>query len=248
MPEPATSFESSLSDGLSDAVFSVAEVKGLPAPVRRYLQAAIAPGTPLMTSARLRMRGRIRIGRWLPFTAHQTLNPHRGFVWTARVAGVITGSDRYLDGAGAMSWKLAGLFRVAAAEGPDVSRSAAGRAAAEAVWLPTALLPRFGVTWSAEDAHHITAHYRIGTTAVDLHLTLDRQARIRSLVFERWGDPDRSGTWAPRPFGGEVTGYRTFAGLTIPSAGRFGWDWATERWSAGEFFRYEITGLNGPSE
>lgn len=246
MPEPSP-FERSLSDGPSDAVFGVAELKGLPAPVRRYLEAAIAPGTPLMTSARLRMRGRIRIGRWLPFTAHQTLNPHRGFVWTARVAGVISGSDRYADGAGRMSWKLGGLLSVAAGAGPDVSRSAAGRAAAEAVWLPTALLPRFGVTWSAEDADHITAHYRIGVTAVDLRLTLDPQGRVRSLVFERWGDPDRSGTWTQHPFGGEITGYRTFAGLAIPSAGRFGWDFATDRWSAGEFFRYEITELNGSS-
>jgi len=75
MPEPSSPSERSLSDGPSNAVFSDAALKGLQAPVQRYLQAATAPGTPLMTSARLRMRGRIRIGRWLPSTAHQTLNP-----------------------------------------------------------------------------------------------------------------------------------------------------------------------------
>jgi hypothetical protein len=78
------------------------------------------------------------------------LNPHHGFVWAARAAGVIAGSDRYLDGQGSldgqgrMDWKLLGLVTVAHADGQDVSRSAAGRAGAEAVWLPTALLPRFG--------------------------------------------------------------------------------------------------------
>jgi hypothetical protein len=40
-----------------------------------------------------------------------------------------------------------------------------------------------------------------------------------------------------------VTGYATFDGLTIPSAGRFGWHFGTERWPEGEFFRYQITGL-----
>ena len=129
--------------------FGPAELDGLPEPVRRHLTQAIAPGTPLHTSARLRMRGSIKVGRWLPFRARQVLSPQRGFVWTARAAGLIAGGDRYLDGAGAMRWKLAGLVTVAAGEGADISRSAAGRAGAEGIWLPTALLPRFGVRWSA---------------------------------------------------------------------------------------------------
>jgi hypothetical protein len=75
------------------ARFGAAELDGLPEPVRRHLTQAIAPGTPLATAARLRMRGRIKVGRWLPFRAHQVLNPHHGLVWTARAAGVIVGSD-----------------------------------------------------------------------------------------------------------------------------------------------------------
>ena len=43
------------------------ELDGLPEPVLRYLTAAVAPGTPLARTARIRMHGTIRIGRWLPF-------------------------------------------------------------------------------------------------------------------------------------------------------------------------------------
>ena len=53
-----------------------------------------------------------------------------------------------------------------------------------------------------------------------------------------------TGTWAWHPFGGEITGYATFDGVTIPSAGRVGWFFGTERWPAGEFFRYRITDLH----
>jgi len=99
--------------------FVAAELERLPEPARRHLAQAIAPGTPLVTSARLRMRGHIKVGRWLPFRAHQVLNPHNGFVWTARAAGIIVGSDRYLDGDGRLDWKLLGLLSVAhAASGP----------------------------------------------------------------------------------------------------------------------------------
>jgi hypothetical protein len=239
-------WENRLCDRPPPTLFSSAELDGLPDPVRRYLETAIAPGTPLARCVRLRMRGRIKVGRWLPFSARQVLNPHEGFVWSARAAGLITGSDRYLDGAGGQEWKLAGLVTVAHGDGPDVARSAAGRGGAEGIWVPTALLPRFGVSWSADEAR-LTARHRLGPVWVEINLDLDPQGRIRSVVFDRWGDPDKTGTWAWHPFGGEITGYRCFAGLTIPSAGTFGWHFGTDRWAAGEFFRYEITSLQIPA-
>ena len=58
--------------------FDPTETNGLPEPVRRYFLAAIAAGTPLATSARLRMRGHIKVGRWLPFRARQVAQPARG--------------------------------------------------------------------------------------------------------------------------------------------------------------------------
>jgi hypothetical protein len=225
------------------ARFGAAELEGLPDPVQRHLAQAIAPGTPLVTSARLRMRGHIKVGRWLPFRARQVLNPHHGFVWTARAAGIIAGSDRYLDGVGGMVWRLLGLLTVAHAEGPDVSQSAAGRAGAEAIWLPTALLPRFEVRWSAGSDGRVTAGFRVGDIPLELQLRLDAAGRIASLVFDRWGDPDNRGTFAQRRFGGEFTGYRSLQGLTIPSQGRLGWFYGQDRWPAGEFFRYQITDL-----
>jgi hypothetical protein len=225
--------------------FGPAELDGLPEPVRRHLAQAIAPGTPLHTAARLRMRGSIKVGRWLPFRARQVLSPQRGFVWTARAAGLIAGDDRYLDGAGALQWKLAGLVTVASGEGADISRSAAGRAGAEGVWLPTALLPRFGVRWSApagDAGNQVTAAFSVGETPVALELRLDPAGRIVSLAFDRWGDPDGHGFGWHR-FGGEITGWASFGGLTIPSAGRLGWHPGGDRFTEGEFFRYRITTL-----
>jgi hypothetical protein len=224
--------------------FTTSELDGLPEPVRRHLTQAIAPATPLATSARLRMRGHIKLGRWLPFRAHQVLNPHRGFVWAARTAGLISGSDRYLDRAGGQDWKLAGLVTVMHADGPDVSRAAAGRAGAEAIWVPTSLLPRFGVRWTTGGPDQVTAHYHLDEVPIQAHYRLDPDGRMRSFVFDRWGDPDESGTWAWHPFGGEITGWRTFEGVTIPSSGRVGWFFGTDRWPDGEFFRYQITNLH----
>jgi hypothetical protein len=241
--QPLLELEHRLLRSAEPGAFTSAELEGLPKPARRHLAQAIANGTPLATSARLRMRGHIKLGRWLPFRAHQVLDPHRGFVWAARTAGVITGFDRYVDGQGAQEWKLAGLVTVLRADGPDTSRSAAGRAGAEAIWVPTALLPRFGVRWTADDDDSVTAHYQIGGLPMKVHYRLDRDGRIVSFVFDRWGDPDGTGTWGWHPFGGQVTGYRSFGGLTIPGAGWVGWFFGTDRWPDSAFFRYRITDL-----
>ncbi|MFC3984517.1 DUF6544 family protein [Streptosporangium jomthongense] len=225
------------------AAFTAAEVAELPAPVRRHLVGAIAPGTPLAMAVRLRMRGSIKIRRWLPFRARQILAPHRGFVWTARVAALITGSDHYAAGHGGMDWKVAGLVPLVHAEEGDVSRSAAQRAGAEACWAPTALLPRFGATWWADDDTHIGVSHSVDGETVRTCYELTADGRIRSFVFDRWGDPDNTGSWGWHPFGGEITAWATFGGVTVPSAGRVGWFFGTGRWAEGEFFRYRITDL-----
>jgi hypothetical protein len=189
------------------------------------------------------MRGRIRIGRWVAFHAREVLNPHVGFVWAARAAGIITGSDRFLDDRGELDWRLAGLFRVAHEDGPDVSRSAAERAAAEAVWVPTALLPRFGVEWSASDNDNISARFRIAGYKVQAHYSLTATGLVRAVRFDRWGKPDPAGPYGLHAFGGDLTSHTTFDGLTIPGAGSLGWHYGTNEWRGGEFFRYRIADL-----
>jgi hypothetical protein len=68
--------------------------------------------------------------------------------------------------------------------------------------------------------------------------------RARYVHRRRTRRPARAGQAPPHPFGGEITGYATFDGLTIPSAGRVGWFFGTDRWPASEFFRYQITDLH----
>ena len=228
----------------ADGSYDPVELEELPDTVQRFLRTAIEPGTPRARTALIAMSGRLRIGRWLPFRAAEVLTPLRGFVWWARAAGIISGSDRYVDGVGELDWRLGGLVRVMHASGLDVSRSAAARAAAEAAWLPTTLLPRFGVEWAASDDAHIEARYAIDGQPMHVRYELTDDGHIRSVVFDRWGDPDGTGRCGLWPFGGEFTSHATFDGVTIPQAGRLGWHFGTDRWDEGEFFRYQITGLS----
>ncbi len=226
--------------------FSDAEAAGCDEPVRRYFQAAVTPGTRLARAARLRMRGSIKLAnRWVPFRSDELLAPLHGYYWPATVAGgLLRGSDDYDGTAASMVWRLLGLIPIIHASGPDVARSAAGRAVAEAIWLPTALLPRYGVDWRASDNEHLVADIPIGGERVALHITIGDDGLVRSDHLDRWNDPDGTGSFGWYPFGIEVGSSSTFpCGITMPATGVGGWNHGSDRWHEGEFFRYTISDL-----
>lgn len=226
----------------NEDTFDPDRLAGLPAAARRYLEHAIAPGTLLASAVRLRMHGRIKLQRWFPFRAEQVIRWDRGMIWraTVRTYGLpISGSDRFLDGEGALRWKLLGLLPVVTASGPDVARSAAGRVHAEAIWLPSVLC-REDVAWQEHDARHVRAHVSMHGYATDLDLTVDDRGRLEAIRMQRWGNPD-GGAFHDADFGGAVEEEATFGGYTIPRRVYIGWYFGSPRFEPeGAFFRATI--------
>jgi hypothetical protein len=219
----------------------ISRLAGLPEPARRYLEHAIAPGTPLASAVRLRMRGEIKLGRWLPYRADQVIHADRRFVWAATVSllgiPVIRGFDRLVDGCGEMRWKLLGVVPVMTASGPDITRAAAGRLAAESIWLPP-VLAGDDVRWTAVGGQHATAAFEQHPQAVEF--SIDEHGRLRSVRMQRWSNPG-GGAFRLVDFGGFLEDERTFDGYTIPSRVRVGWFFGSPRFEAeGEFFRATI--------
>ncbi|WP_019136155.1 DUF6544 family protein [Cellulomonas massiliensis] len=227
--------------GAPSGTFTPELVADLPAAARRWLRYSIAPGTPLHRSAVVTMEGEIRLGAWRPFRARQVLAPPDGFVWraTARVAGLpVTGFDRRSGGTGEMRWRLAGLVPVMTSDGPDVTRSAGGRLAAEGVCVPTT----FDLaSWSAgEDDGACRATWQVGAGTEHVDLRVDDEGRLLSVRIDRWGDPDGTG-WRRVPFGVTVEREATFHGVAVPAVYRAGWWAGTDQQDEGEFFRARVT-------
>ena len=77
-------------------------------------------------------------------------------VWRAvvRMYGIsIRGGDTFLDGEGALRWKLFGILPIVNASGPGITRSAAGRVNIESIWLPSVLCGD-DMLWTASDIYH----------------------------------------------------------------------------------------------
>lgn len=221
--------------------FTLDLLADLPEPARRWLAHSIAPGTPLWRSVELEMHGQLKIGAWRRFTATQVIAPPEGYIWAARASvwGLpVTGYDRLSAGTGEMRWRLLGVLPVVTADGPDVTRSAAGRLASEIALLPTAFR---AAAWRAGDTPDTAvATWQVGPETIDVALHVGPDGRLLDVLVQRWSDA--GGAFGTVPFGVTCEQERTFDGVTVPSVVRAGWWWGTPRAAEGEFFRAEVTG------
>ena len=188
------------------------------------------------------MHGEIKLKCWYPFSAEQVICWRRGFIWQAAVrmgALTIRGSDRYVDGYGAMRWKLFGLVPFITASGPDITRSAAGRVNLECAWLPSVLCGE-GISWSASDSSHIRASFKAHGERADVNFGIDETGAPKTLSAPRWGDPGGA-AFHYATFGGFAENEAIFGGYTVPTSFRAGWHFGSDRFEPeGEFFRATI--------
>jgi len=228
-------------DGPPAEPFDVAMLVDLPEPARRWLTRAIAPATPLARAVELTMHGEIRLGSWRNFTATQVAAPPASYIWAARASifGLpVIGYDRLSSGTAQMRWRLLSLIPVVTAQGPDITRSAAGRLASEFVMVPTTFRV---ATWRLGDCPDTAvATWRIGAEEVDVEAHVGPDGQLLDVLLQRWSNPGDA-PFGYHPFGVTVEAERTFAGITVPSTLRAGWWWGTDRQDEGEFFRARIT-------
>lgn len=221
----------------------------LPEVARRYFAHSLEDTARGFRRVRLQMHGEIRLkGTWRPFEATQVIHVPHGLIWQARTRlGLVsvTGSDRYIDGQGAMRWKLAGLIPLVN-EGPseDISRSTAGRLHAESIWLPSSLLRReagahFEPQADAPNELDVTLETYGHRSTMTMHL--DRSGAPLRLEMQRWGDARGDG-FGYYPFGAHIEEETTFQGCTIPTRLRVGWFVTPDGFAdEGEFWRATVT-------
>jgi hypothetical protein len=171
------------------------------------------------------MTGKIKIGLWLPFTAVQDCDG-RSFQWRARVGrGPLTPLevvDRYANGTGSVTGRVLGRYELFHHADEHVDRSAAARAALEAVFAPASLLPGRGVCWRAEDEEHIIASSYLEPEQIDVHMQIDPHGALCSVGAKRWGETGKH-AYGYLTFGGDMHAEQRFGDLVTPSYFTVGW-------------------------
>ena len=217
---------------VSPPVFSAKELVGLPAPVMRYFETVLTQGQSMVASARLRQTGRINMrdagNHWRHFSAVQRVVARRpGFDRDARIAiapGVsVRVHDAYVAGEGQLRAAVLGLFSVAhTVPSAALSEAELMRFLAEAVWLPTALLPSQGVVWAAVDAQSATATLQDSGHCVRLLFHFQTDGLVDSVRAEaRTRLVDGVATAAP--WHGRFRHAAARGGMMVPLAAEVAW-------------------------
>lgn len=224
-------------------VFDPDLVEALPEPVQRWLRHVMAPGVPLLTGVDAEWMGHLRLrGAWRPFVARHRATLPGGFVWAAqtRLAGLpVSGFDRYTRQQGEMRWRLLRRIPIVSGAGEEVSRSAAGRHAAEMLATAPAVALDPSVSWEPVDHQRAVAHLVLGGVAQAVTVRVDGLGRLRQVETDRWGSPPGLG-YARHRFGALLTEERPFGGCLLPTEVVGGWHLGTDRWDEGSFWRYRV--------
>lgn len=237
------------------ATYDETELAGLPAPVAQYFRAVLRDGQPIIRHARLTQRGEFLLGsepsRWRPFSATETMTVG-GFVWDARIH-VFPGlsiriCDALVGGSGSIRASAMGVLPLMHVEGtPEIAAGALFRYLAEAVWMPTALLPSQGVTWTALGATSARATVACEGTTVSLDVHFGADGLVER-VFTHSRPREVDGAFVPAPWQGRFSHYETVQGIRIPLRGEVEWLLAEGRrpyWRGGitsAAFEYEVQG------
>ena len=222
----------------SDAVradpYDQREIENLPAPVQRYFRAVLTDGHAIVTHARVTSRGTFNMGKapannWKPFTATQDFYPAApGFVWNARVRmapGIDAFvRDSFVAGEGSMRASALGIVTIVNAHGTrELATGALMRYLAEAPWLPTALLPRQGVRWTAVSSSVATATLTVGGITASLNFRFGADGMIVGCEGLR----DNTDLHRQFPWGGMYRHWVEKVGMRIPSKADVFWQLPT---------------------
>jgi hypothetical protein len=208
------------------------ELDGLPAPVRRYLRAALEEGRPMVAEARVRHTGTFNMGEasdnWRPFTSDQVVVARRpGFDWNGRVAMApglpVRVHDAYVAGEGVLHASVLGLIPVVDMRGKGgVAEGELMRFFAEAAWYPTALLPSQGVRWEAAGDRSAYATLTEGDISTTMRFTFDEEGLIDTVRAEGRGRAV-GGEVVPTPWRGRFWNYEECGGMLVPLNGEVAW-------------------------
>jgi hypothetical protein len=165
-------------------------------------------------------------GRAVRFEAIQELHADEvAFEWRARyrLVPLVSASviDRYVDGKGALTGRVFGVYPMMRASGADVDRGEAMRYLAELPWVPHAIESNPALEWRRIDRHSVEVATMVDGEPVAVRLDSNPEGDIVRALGDR---PRLVGRRAVETrWIGEYSDYEVVGGVRVPTHAEFRW-------------------------
>lgn len=210
-------------------IISVNDITMLPPVVQNWLRQAGVVGKENIVNTRLAQKGFMYLkpsGRPVPYDATEYFNTSNpSFVWDAKVkvfpAVYLHGRDSYQDGKGAMQIKAMALIGIVDEKtNYKLNEGSLLRYLGEICWFPTAAISHC-IEWQQTDSFSAKATMTYGATVASGIFSFHEDGRLKCFTAERFngsGDTAVRERWMV-----EVSGYKSFNGLDIPTKCSVSW-------------------------
>lgn len=206
------------------------DIKDLPKPVQKYLAYVGVIGKKKVQNVRIAFEGRMKLDPqkdWFNVKTQQYNfidNPTRMFFIQANMFGIpVVGLDSYKNGKGNMLIKLAGLFTVADAKGPEMDRGEAVTLFNDMCLLAPSTLIDKRIQWKAVDSLTAKATFNDNGCKVSAVLYFNDQGELTNFItddryYAQIGKSYQKVRWST-----PVQDYKDYNGYKLPSYGEAIW-------------------------
>lgn len=206
------------------------ELEGLPPPVQRFMRRNLEDGQPHLSCLRLRQSGNVRErpGQpWTEFEAEEYLVASEPtLLWYARLRPLpllwVDQRELLLRGRAHVLGKIASTLTSIDRDDDAVRRTLMLRSMVELIYLPSALLPRDALSWTAIDDQRAELSLRVGELEVRGTFVFGEEGDV--LRFETNDRPWLGeGQVAEAQWVVELSEHRVFGNLHLPTAQSCTW-------------------------
>lgn len=238
----------------STPVLTDADLAPLPAVVRAYVRYTGAVGKPRVTSFRLRFRGTMIAtpgGSPMSFEAEQVSRVHpasRSFIMHARRFGVpFVAFHHYAGSTATMEVKVADLFRIIYARGPEMDQSETVTFFNDLCVFAPGALPFAPVTWEELAPDRVKATFENAGHRISAVLYFDRQQRLVNFHSDHRYQSSDGKTFHLYRWSTPLADYRDYGGIRIAARGDATWHMPEGELVYGRFDLVELR-YNGVGE
>ena len=213
-----------VTDENSHDVLTEPDLVSLPGPVQRYIRLTGSVGKEKVRNVWVRGNGRIRSkpdSGWMNFESEQYNffhSPLRIFYISARKLGIpVRGLHLYKNVTASMVIKLAGIFKIVDARGPEMNQAETVTLLNDMCFIAPASLTDPRISWENAGDNRVKARFTNGNITVAADLEFDDEGRLVNFIsYDRFETTDGK-SYRNYPWITPVKEYEHFGDYYLPS-------------------------------